>query len=879
MVPLDKQSGEPVIRNLDSTDGTDDPFQSWIDHARAQTEQARAYLGNAESLPSPDTFPGYTVLREIHRGGQGVVFEATQNRGRRRVAIKMLRHGAFAGPTEHARFEREVEVLAQFQHPHIVRLYEGGAVQGKLYYAMDFVEGLPFDIYVRETGCSVRETIRLVGKIADAVHAAHLKGIVHRDLKPGNIRVDSTGEPHLLDFGLAKFTRDYEAVAPAEPITVTGQFMGSLPWAAPEQVDGSPDGVDIRTDVYAIGVLLYHALTGRFPYDIVGSMRAVMDNIVKAQPPRPSTLRDGIDDDVDTIVLKCLSKERERRYQSAGELVEDIKRYLSGEPIAAKRESAWYVLRKAAHRHRAVAILVGVLAVATVAYAATMTALYRRAWLSEQESARAAQRADREARELHAVLESFVDTASKKLGRIAGAQGVRKELNQIAFAQLLRLVDQQDDNPVVRGTLATSHALLADLAESLGDYPSAREHTIKARTLFEQLALRQPDDLERQADLSVAVVRQSDIAGFLGLPEEQFEGYRRAMDIDEHLVGRVPASIRFLDNLAWSCDRVAVLHRTAGRPDLARQLHERMRQLGDTLVLQQPDNATSHWTLFTAQWQLINADVADGELPSALAGIDAALPVARRILELEPFNTFFLERVSRGLASFCWAYALHGSPDQAMALAREAQATIEKRIVLDEIQPLQVPAVSTAYACGAVVAAKLGDEGAERQAVNRAIELLEDANLRAPGHPDIIAKLAQFTSLQARLAVDASDHDLAHQLAQEAIRLAREAFENPAAGEEALEDCAAVFAGVAPAEYRDTAAAVLAYERIQSLPGFKNDIAFHDEFARFLAADGQWERARTVAETALARLPDDEGFYRERLTSLLQAESMSADNP
>ena len=143
------------------------------------------------------------------------------------------------------------------------------------------------------------------------MNAAHLRGVIHRDLKPGNIRVDADGEPHILDFGLAKVAmpETMDSSLP-EVMTITGQFLGSLPWASPEQAEGRPEKIDVRTDVYSLGVILYHMLTGRFPYEVVGNMRDVLDNILKAEPAKPSTVRRQINDEVETIVLKCLAKER-----------------------------------------------------------------------------------------------------------------------------------------------------------------------------------------------------------------------------------------------------------------------------------------------------------------------------------------------------------------------------------------------------------------------------------------------------------------------------------------------------------------------------------------------------------------------------------------
>ncbi len=327
-------------------------------------------------LPPPDAVPGYEFLREIHRGGQGVVFLAIQKSTRRKVAVKIMHSGAFGGSAGRARFEREVKLLGAVTHPNIVAIHDSGvAPDGSYFFVMDYISGDSLDVWMAADH-GVDETLRLFVRICEAVNAAHLKGVIHRDLKPGNIRIDSKGEPFILDFGLAKIAADSvtereSADGAPRLMSVTGQFIGTLAWASPEQAAGSPDQIDLRTDVYSLGVLLYQMLTHRFPYEVVGNWRDVLDNILKAAPTRPSTVRRQINAEVETIVLKCLQKERERRYQSAGELARDVQRYLHGEPIEAKRDSALYVIRKKIVRHRrAVLAAVVLLAVVGTAFGA-----------------------------------------------------------------------------------------------------------------------------------------------------------------------------------------------------------------------------------------------------------------------------------------------------------------------------------------------------------------------------------------------------------------------------------------------------------------------------------------------------------------------------
>ena len=379
----------PAVRSGSASDasfsangdhGSDAPTLDGRDRMDEPTRASDVGTGGAPAVDLEGArIAGYQLLEEIHRGGQGVVYRAIQLGTKRLVALKVLLEGPFASEATRRRFEREVELAASLRHPAIVTILDSGVSEGRYYFAMEYIDGLRLDRYLAKVRPPLRETLALFEKICQAINFAHQRGVIHRDLKPPNILIDDAGEPHVLDFGLAKPAQ----TAGPEQTTVqmlssAGQLLGTVAYMSPEQSIGSQD-VDVRTDVYSLGVVFYEGLLGQLPYSVEGPLGEVLTRIAQAEPRRPRIVRTRsrfgslVDDELETILLKTLDKTPGRRYQTAGELGRDLQHLLAGEPIEAKRASNWYIFRKLVNRYRlqaaAIAVVVLMMGVFLVVFA------------------------------------------------------------------------------------------------------------------------------------------------------------------------------------------------------------------------------------------------------------------------------------------------------------------------------------------------------------------------------------------------------------------------------------------------------------------------------------------------------------------------------
>ncbi len=352
--------------------------------------------------------PGYRVLGLLAYGGQGAVYRAVQQGTEREVAVKVPIGSAQRRPSARYRFEREIELTARLDHPGIVRVLGACELRdGRLGCVMEFVNGVAFDRWAaaqRDRG-KLRGIVVAAEAIADAIAYAHQRAIIHRDIKPSNVIVTEDGTPRVLDFGLAKAIDG----SGSSFATLTGAFLGTLLYSAPEQISRGAGTMDLRTDVYALGLLLFQAVTGRLPYDADAPPGELVHRIRDFPPTRPSSLAPGIGSELDAVVMKAMAKEPERRYQSVAELRDDLRAWLDGRAVRARNDSRWYTLRKAAWQHRRIIAPAGAL---VLALAAVLTA-----WLIAREQVARAELANA-VRDVRTTESHWVRTAElRSIGR------------------------------------------------------------------------------------------------------------------------------------------------------------------------------------------------------------------------------------------------------------------------------------------------------------------------------------------------------------------------------------------------------------------------------------------------------------------------------
>lgn len=553
-----------------------------------KTDGERGTDGGVPALP--ERVGSYVVLRLVGAGRFGAVYEAIQAKTRRPVALKVLRLGR-TGARALQRFEFEATALARLSHPGIAQIYEAGVDtntgEARPFLAMEMVGGVEITSYTKRERLDLRARARLLIAVCEAAQHAHERGIVHLDLKPANIVVSSEGQPKIVDFGVAMVSDAPEAGngKPAER-------GGTIPYMSPEQLAGQIDEIDLRSDVYALGVLLYELVEGGLPREIQG--QSFVEAILRARAGSGFGFargKGGMDClDLEAIVRRATAGDREARYPSALEMSMDLRRFAEDRPVAARGATAWYVARKFAKRRKGVtaAILAGVVGVVGVV-----------AW-----SAWARREAQVDAGIARELVTRVLNEEVARIADTQGTQEARRSWLGHVRPGVMELLGRHPDDPGIALAAARLLVLESDVEHESAEIDASLRHRLDALALRSGPTLARLTDERALMDLSINHVKVGDIY----LDREKWaigrNHYERALKIDEQLAARPNASLEARDNLAWSYDRMRRFSTTEAE---RRSLCEKQYKLADGLVKSDPGRALS-W-LNRANAGLTHADL------------------------------------------------------------------------------------------------------------------------------------------------------------------------------------------------------------------------------------------------------------------------------
>jgi eukaryotic-like serine/threonine-protein kinase len=627
---------------------------------------------------APRQLGGYTLLEEVGRGGMGVVYKAWQADLGRWVAIKMLLAGPCASDEEVTRLRNEAALAAGLGHPAIVPIHEVGARDGQHYFVMDWVDGGNLAERVRVSALPPAEAAGCLEVIAEAVHFAHRRGVLHRDLKPANILLDRDGKPHVTDFGLAKRTEGEGG------LTQPGAAVGTASYMAPEQAAGAAR-LTPAADVYALGAVLYELLTGRPPFKAATTAETLW--LVRTEEPvPPRRLQPKCPRDLETVCLKCLRKEPTKRYPSAQELADDLRRFLDDKPVRARPVGSLGRGRRWCRRNPALAAALAALAAVLVAGLVAVLWQWRRA---ERESASArhernvaqaeGRRADVNARRAHAAVGRMLTHMGKE--RLAGVprlEGVRRDLLEEALRFNLEFLRESAGDPAVRHEAAMAYAQVGQVRAQLGQAREAEEAGRQAAALLGALAHEYPREAEYRKELAAVYDGLAVLLARQGRHEEAREAHQEVERLVDGL-GRgalTGPEARFV---------VALLHgnqsyrlHLAGQHEAALAHARQAVELETELAAAGPDNWTYRRALAVGRNTLGTSLSRAGRLDEARDVYRQALGSYRALLARSPADVGLRAEMGTVWRNLGLAHRRQKALADARAAYREAEAVFAR---------------------------------------------------------------------------------------------------------------------------------------------------------------------------------------------------------
>jgi eukaryotic-like serine/threonine-protein kinase len=583
--------------------GSDAQLLAEVESLLAEEENAERFIEQPavefaaeifqRSLSPGEILDHYKIISFVHEGGTSEVYLAEDDQLGRQVAIKLLKLGLGTADVIR-RFYQEERILAGLTHPNIAQLH-GAAVtpNGLPYFVMEYVDGPRLDDYCRERQLSIDDRLELFQKICSAVAYAHQRLVIHRDIKPANIRINSNGETKLLDFGIAKLL----GPTVATDMTITVGPMMTPEYASPEQIRG--EAITTASDIYSLGMILYELLTGQKPYKIENRSPSEIARIItEKEPRRPSVAvargqksearsQKLLRGDLDNIILKALRKEPERRYATVAQFSDDIRRYLEGRPVLARKGTTRYRAAKFIARNK---IAVAAAALVVLALVAGIITTAWQAGIANMERAKA----ERRFNDVRHLAESFMFEIHDAIQNLAGSTAARRLLVSRALQYLDGLAGEAHNDLTLQRELATAYQRLGDIqgnpyVPNIGDTEGALQSYKKALTIQESLAVTHPSD-QAQEDLARSYRGLGDIFDPKGDVANAIDSYRKSLAIFQVLAGAHPNDQRLQQELATAYDAYGSGLRKTDRIPERLEAFRKVVEIDKRLLAQNPEN-------------------------------------------------------------------------------------------------------------------------------------------------------------------------------------------------------------------------------------------------------------------------------------------------